>query len=972
MTDLAFIPGAEGMPAPEMPKKPDIPKLSDPSQVEGLAPGSQFIDSSGVTRVKPYEVKSLADVANIPEGSQFIDPSGTLREKPKYEGIDFTAQTLYDMAVTDKERKKALERSYPGKVKEGPEGLYVEEDGKFRKPGRGISSVTGFMASAAAPTVGSALGAIGGGAAGSTVPVAGTFAGATAGGAGGAILGQGFNDFILQLSGIYDRSAVEETANLGMAGLTGMAGAGVGRGLATVVPSIKAGVSAASAAAPSVVRHFLGAGAEDLPRARALAEQGVMVPPSAWAHESPHLQNMVEVFDPAFRTNKPLRESAVGYYEKEASKILDEFGVEKPESIVSPTAEIPTKQAGERIMQRTLQQSAEADQALKVALDKRAEELRAGMPEKLAQREAIQKSAEESRDAAQKLIDQGFKNIELDSEAAFKVAKAGAYSGDLWEHIGDKLRAVRQGISERAKYWYERYDAMTGGRTVSSQELADSARQMMDELPVEFKARNPSLVRQLEKLGAIHGEEGELVQTAQELTYGQLHQLRSLFRGSADWTTLSSDFKNGALKRFSNEIDRLIHDPEAPVEVRNAAKFLDMVDKWYAKNIKIFNAQEIKTVMKGLEAGEPANAANLYNAVVKEGHTDLINRVRQMVGPNLWSGVKAADTRAMLDAAKTLEPGVIDGKRFAAEVLERERNGLLEAVHGREGKARLVEQARAIEQLAGRLPIPATANDTLTQVIQRAKMAEEAAKAEGTRDPLGTLKKEIARTEKARAAVDTPEGRVSRARRAHRDDPLGFLYDPTTGGMEAVNKILDNEDLILAAATRFGENSEEFGLLRQIYARRILEGTLQPGKRLAGISPEIQQLMFPGTTLKQMRTLADNMDFLMERRGMAKSYAGGQAAMSKIEHPVIGKHLSKVLPGVAPVTNAIGRAAFTKFYAMVTKLMTSPATLRWIEKGLNGTPEQRAAVKIFTDKVLQKGSAVGAGTAEATYQEGMQ
>lgn len=927
-------------------------------EFEALAPGTQFVDPEGLTRVKPYMPKSPGDYSQMPEGAEFLDPEGQLRKKPTYEGIDFTTQTLYDMAVTDKERRKALERNYPGKVKEGPDGLYIEDEGTYRKPGRGLSRYTGFAAAAAAPTVGSVLGAVGGGVLSGPAAVAG----AAAGGAGGAFLGQTFNDVILGLSGIYDRSIGEQAANMALAGMAGAAGAGVGRGIATVVPSVKAGISAAGAAAPKAAAYFLGAGETELKTARELAEQGVMVPPSSWAHEAPHLHNMVEVFDPAFRTNKPLRQSAVDYYEKEAGKTLEAFGVERPPSIVEPAAEIPTRAAGERIMQRTLQEQAEADSALKSALERRAEALRSGLPEQQAQRETLQKAAEESRKAAQKLIDEGFKDIGRDADDAFKVAKAGSYSGDLWEHVGNKLRGIRQGISERARYWYERYDEMTGGHTVSSQELADSAKQMLNELPTEFKSRNPTLVQQLEKIGAKLDEEGVLVEPAQELTYGQLHQLRSLFRGAADWHTLSSDFKNGALKRFSGEIDNLLHDPMAPAEVRNAGKFLDQIDKWYAHNIKIFNAQQIKAVMRGLEAGEPADAANLYNTVVKEGHTDLINRVKKMVGPNLWSGVEGADTRAMLDASKTLEPGVIDAKKFAREVLERYRNNTLEAVHGSKAE-KLLAQARAIEQLDGRLPVPATPNDTMTQVIQRARLAAEEAKTAGAKDPLGTLNKEMKKLQ----AEHSRE--VAAMKRQRREDPLGFLYDTTTGASEAVDKILKSEDLILAAASRFGETSPEFNMLRQIYAQRVLLGTTQPSKRLAGASAELQRLMFPGVTLEQMQTLAKNMDFLMERRGMSRTTAGSMSAMAKVEHPM-GRIVSKI-PVVKQVTEPAARAALGKFYAMVTRLMTSPATLRWVEKGLNGTPEERAAVKVFTDKVMQKGGAVGAGAAESTYQGGM-
>lgn len=953
------------------PKEKATPKSKE--EFDALAPGTQFVDPEGATRVKPYTPKDEYEFSSIPEGAEFVDPEGNTRKKPTYEGVDFTAQTLYDMALTPKEKKKALERSYPGMVKEGADGFYIDDKGTLRKPGRGISSVTGFAASAAAPTAGAVIGAIGGGAVGAAGGPAGAFVAGTVGAGTGGMLGQGFNDLILGLAGVYDRTPGEEAGNMALSGLTGMAGAGVGRGIATVVPSVKAGVSAVSALAPRAAAHLLGARPDEIKVARELAEQGVMVPPSAVFHESPHLQNMVEVFDPAFRTNKPLRESAVGYYEKKAGEVLDTLGVKREEPLTAPTRDIPTLAAGERIMQRTLAEQAEKDQALQTALEKRAAELQAGLPEKTAQRESLTKAADESRAAAEKLLNQGFKDIEGDADAAMKVAKAGHYSGDLWEGVGAKLRAVRQGISERARYWYDRYDQMTGGAKVSSEELSDTARAMLDELPTEFKSRNPGLVQRLSKLGAVYDEEGQLVKPAEELTYGQLHDLRSLFRGSADWHTLSSDFKNGALKRFSNEIDRLIHDPNAPEHVQAAARFLDMTDKWYGKNIKIFNAKEIETVMKGLEAGEPANPANLYRAVVKEGHTDLIERVKKMVGPNLWSGVKAADTKAMLDASKTLENGVIDARKFAREVLERHRANTLEVVHGKEGAAKLIAQAKAIEQLDGRLTIPAHPTDTMTQVVQRARLAAEAEIAAGKKDPLTALQKEM----KDIARQNTEKARQATIARQYRNDPLKFLYDPSTGAMAAVDKILGNEDLILASAARFGENSEEFKLLRHIYVQRVLEKTFNPTERLGKITPEVQQLMFPGITLNQMQTLAKNMQFLTNTRAFKSGEAGASmSAFAKIEHPTIlgagalaGFHFGGPIgAGIGVGTAFVARAMMQKFFAIVTKLATSPATMRFVEKGLNGTPEEREAIRFFTEKVLSKGGALGAGASEATFQ----
>lgn len=1033
-------------------------KVSTADEAAKLAPGSSFIGPDGKERVVPYKVQHPAQMADIPDGADFIGPDGKLRQKPKYEGIDFTAQTLYDMGVNDKERKRALERSYKGKVRDDPSGgYYVEDDGVLRKPGRGVSKVTGAVASAAAPTVLSVLGALGGGAvgggggavAGSVVPVAGTVAGgiaggtagAAAGGAGGAILGQEFNDLIMGLSGTYDRSRGEEAAELAISGLGGMAGAGVGRGIATVVPSVKSGLSALTAAAPGVARSFLGAGEQDLKMASSLADKGVAVPPSAWAKEAPHLQNVVEVFDPAFHTNQPLLESATAHYEKSAGEILTAMGIKDPGTLTKPIGAVPTKEVGEALMRKTLGELAESDAKMQAALDRK-KQLMSATPEDakrfqeisheinngtdwtnkvqerprlvpseveflrkqgyevgddglmstltrgkiaeraefhrknpaldgVAQRESILQAADEARTAAQKVIDAGYKDIEGDIATGMKIADSGINSGDLWGAVGQKLVAVRRAVGERATVMYDAADQAAGGHLPNIEGLPHQAEQFLNQLPPDFQNRYPAIVKNLRDLaGTKDPKTGEFIKEPVNPTFGQLHNMRSQMRSNINYSDLTPDIREGTYKFFAGKVDSILHDVDAVPELREASKLLKDADKFYADNIKLFNAQQVKAVMRGLESGEPADPQNLYNVVVKSGQTDLTEKIKEKVGPNLWAGVKAADMTAMLDASKTLTPDVIDGRAFAKQVLDRVRNNTLEVVHGKEASEKLVEQARRIEMLAGRLDIPVRPGDTVTQVIARARQAEEVAKAEAKRDPLATLGKEMKKIEDERKRIPS----VLQAQR--KNDPLKFLYDPTFGASDAVNKILGSEDLILATAAKFGEQSPEFEMLRQVWAQRLLTGGMRPGAELAKVSPEIQQMMFPGVTLNQARTLAKEMDFLLDTRSGSRGAAQGMAAMAKVEHPwgslassrnplaLAAKGTLSMVPG----SSAAARSTLGAYYGAMRKLMTSPALLRWLEKGLNGSPADREVVRQSISAVLQKSGAVGAGAGEAAVQ----
>jgi hypothetical protein len=959
-----------------------LAKVTDDASYEAIKPGKQFLDPEGNTRTKAFLVTDEASYDVVPEGAQYIDPDGNTRTKPNFENVDFTAHTLYNMAVNDRERRKALERSYPGKVKQDSTGeFYVEEDdGTRRKPRKaadpkaGLLQTGALIASGAAPTLLAGAGEVAGGLAGSAAaPGPGTFGGAVAGGGVGGAAGQGFNDLVLQLAGVYDRSAGEEAGELALAGGFGAAGSAVGRGIAGASPAIR---GYAKTGLPGAVAGFLGADPEGTTLARGLAEKGVLPPPSGSFKEAPHVQNIVEVFDPAFHTQKPLLQSATAHYEKTGKEILGELGVKDVKSLAEPTEAVPTQKAGEVLKvhrYRALAESKAADDKMREALNARRTELQSGVPVAVARREELSRAAEQSRQAAQRLIDQGYEDIRQVADAAARVSGAGGNGGELWEMMGARLTAIRRGIQERANVMYQQGDelALESGRLPNTEGLPEIAEQFANQLPEEFQRNQPSLVRQIRQMaGERNPETGEVIREPTRPTWGQLRNLRSQIRQNTDFYRLNSDIKNGTYKFFAVAVDRALRDGESVPELRPAIEQLNRADRFYRENMPVFEANQIKAVMRGLESGEPADPKKLFDVVVKEGHTDLTNRIREMVGPNLWAGVQAADLNEMFQASRGLVPGEIDGRAFARQVLDRHRSGILESVHTRDVSQRLLRQAQAIEEMAGRQPITVRPGDTLSEVISRAKVAADAAKEAAKQDPLKALKTEMQRIEREHAQ------QAAKFKAERKNDPLGFLYDPTTGATEAVNRILGNEDLILAAAARFGEDKPEFQMLRQVHAQRILQGVLTPSARLAKISPEVQVVMFPGTTLDQLQLLAKEMDFLMSGKGADAGAGLSMSATAKVEHPwasILGRGgaLSQILTAptkVVPGADAAGRYLLGSYYGLVRKLTTSPAFLRWVEKGLKGDEAAREVVRAQVQRAMQRGGAAGAGGAEATFQ----
>ena len=649
MTDVSAFSGGMELPAEAAPGIAP-PTINDPEELKKLNPGTEWIagnDPTKKVREVPYEVKEERELRDVPEGASWIDPAGNVYEKPVSQPLNTTAQILFNMSVNDKEREKALSRSYPGKVKKDPLSgeFYVQDGDVLRKP-KGFSESPGsYIAGLAAPTIGATAGEILGGIGGSVAsPGVGTAVGAVGGAFLGGGLGQGFNDVVMQLAGVYDRSQGDEVTQLGQSGAAAAIGTGVGRPLAAAAPAIKGAVQQA---APKAAATFLGADPQGLRAAITMREKGLeLVPPSMWAKESPHISNLSEILDQAFRTQKPFLQAAEKYYNDTGTSILRRAGVENPGDLLNPKAAIPTKEAGEALRDRMVAESAEADRKLAATLDSKP----LAVNDIDAQKTAALKEYGDAQAAAQKLIDLGFNDIDQSVKQALSVAKSGSNSGDMWWSVAEKMKAIRTGIGERAEKMYGEADRLAGGAKPNSGELPELANKFLSEVPPDFASRYPSVIQKLRDLAGVEklDKEGNVVgwkQPPVQPTFGQLHNIRSLLRNGADWYTLSSDVKNGSMKFFAKAVDNVLHDAEAGPELKAAAKALDEADRFYGDNIAVFNARNIKAVMDGLKAGEPADPKLLFNAIIKEGHSDLTKKVIDMLGPSLANGIRAADVK---------------------------------------------------------------------------------------------------------------------------------------------------------------------------------------------------------------------------------------------------------------------------------------------------------------------------------------
>jgi hypothetical protein len=974
---------------------PEIMKVTSPQDYEKVPHGHAYFDPEGKQRFKP--LRNKADYQALQEGQEYADPQGNIRTKPKYEGIDFTPQTLFDIAHSKKGRKMALEKFYPGQVEEDPddpEAFIVKgKDGKLLKPGRGASSAGGFLASEAIPSVLAAGGSLIGGAVGTLAePGGGTVVGGAAGAYGGAYMGQRINDIFSQLAGVYDPEGGE--ANARTAGYFGAAGDVGGRVLSAVAPTVKEGARAVGRGVSKTVNKFLGTNAEKLETALPIAEAGEVpgagpfgmskpgtaVSPSAIFESSPHLTNVAEILQQKFDKSDTYLENAEKFMDKRAKDILasKDIGSIVEDSVVHPKAAVPTEKAGILVKDsyhaKVIQESAEADVRLQAELANRRAAVEAKHAPDIeahrARNESVVKTATEAKTAADALVQDGLREIERQANDAIRVGRVGHNAGDLWRMVAESFVVLRRSIATRAKSMYgNAHTASDGLVPPGSEGLAARAQGLLDQLPEGFAASHPSIVRRIAAMAGEVGENGEVIREPVAAAWSELHELRTMIRQDIKWNDLSSDVKNGALKFMQNGINEVLHSVENQPELREASRLLRLADDFYRENMGPLNASEIKALVKALDSGLQADPKALLKLAIKDGKTEVANTIRNTVGPTTWDAMRGADVVEMVSQSRLLD-GSIDAMKFAKQVEDRFQNGVLGVLHGEQGSARLIKQAKEIQQLNGKLPITVRPGDTANDVILRARAAAEDAKNLAKADPLKAMQNEMRKVE----AVTKKEMAAGK-----KPDQLAFLDNATVGAHEAMDRILGDPDLIVAASRAFkgGEKSPEFQLMRQVWAERFLRGSLEPGEKLAKVSPEIQALMFPGVTLDDMHMLAKEMKLLMSGHTMqGGDVAGGMMAQAAVENPFgrasgLGKVAvpMKVVPGA----NFGMRAALTAYYNTVRGVLTSPSTLRWLRKGLTSRdPQAVEAARSELRAALQRGGAMGAvageGAAESQRQ----
>lgn len=820
--------------------------------------GGKFTAPDGTVRQKPFTVKDDAGYGSVPEGAHFVDPEGKLRVKPSYEEISAPAQSVFSQAINQKEQLNALSHFY-GKdsVKQDTDGnFYVEQpNGKRLKPKKGWSwgSAGAFALENAAPITMSGAGSIAGGLFGGAIGgPPGAFLGAAGGAYLGSAAGQVYNDMMLALSGVYDRTLPEEAekiTEMGKYGATGEAVGAVGgkllkgaldKGLKAIPEGVKeTGAAVAEKFQPviaPVLRKILGVklGNEDVSTAIGLAGNDVPSPVESWAPGA-FMPKKIQQWAKQISGFDPVKESGETYYNSSAGRVLKDIGVTPEQAPTRSTAAVSSENAGKSVLATTRKEIVESDLALQKAHD---EALRATgvVPDeiKASTVRGLQEAIDNNERVAQKAIDQSWADIETTRMQMLDAANIGNNPGDLSRAMADKIVSVRKAVGARSRIMYTAGDALAGDAKLNMIPAVQDANAFLKSAPEGFAGKYPEEIALIFKM--VEGE---------GLTFGQGHQLRSFLRHGIDWQDLTPDFRTGALKKLQYTINNVLHDGEAAPELQAAAKALDKTDAYYARNMGAFNDAKIQNLVDLTESGLPPNPSVIARNVMEQegGWTERMTKLRRLVGPDNWKAVQAADLQNMLDASKTLAPGQINGSKFADQILKRYQSGVLNNGYDSGVSKQLLEQAQRIAIKGGTLDFKVLPGDTVSEAMARISAAQAKIDAIVAKDPYSVLSSEVKKLEAQHVA------RVAETKAIRSTEPLSFLNDSSALAMASADKILGKPDLMKAAAIKFGPDSPEFAMLRQVAAQRLFQRSLGKvgdlGKDFANYTRDVQELIFP-------------------------------------------------------------------------------------------------------------------------------
>jgi ASC-1-like (ASCH) protein len=839
--------------------------------VEHASPGEIADENANGDKRKAFHDKNLAEADKVPEptvhqmaqsGTKYTRypdrsvQSGGSDLATASQTLPGSAQVLYDALTNDPERVKLLSHLY-GREHIGADanGLYVRlPSGRKMYPG-GLNTDKGRVSDliAGAPrTLGSMAGLAGGVTLGSaTGSLPGAVAGAEIGAGTGAAAGQRITDEIVRLSGYYDRTPDEEMKGLAKVGSIAALSGGAGAlGPEIALPAAR-GLQYIYRANPDTL---LVPNALNI--ARELAQKGYEVNPGSYT-ASKFLPRQVKMTSLVTHYD-PLQASAKRYVENESAALFEKDGMSKEEARATvkgmKTSEPSYENAGDE-----LQQEARADydkEKAKLDAKLQAIEYRAktkGETDAELKEESLKAAKEMQAKYSQKVhkaLLAGFRRIKM-----MKYPRPKQLAGDLSEAVTN----LRKHVTEAANRLYEPAYPIAGDAPIDMSAAKDTIENFLRDLPEDLRKNFPAVIRDLNRMLGREEEgvqeEGGAVSGPPTMTLRELHTLRSYLRDMGYSESLTPSFKKGPYNMMAAVVDNIMHNPENPEAVRRAMAIIDKGDEYYAHNMKQFSSEALQAMVDSVRAGLPPNPSHILDLAADSGQMSTLKRIQDIGGPELSKRLASADIDRILAVSTGIDDRV-NPQIFVREVNDRDKSGLLRAIHGDENAALIKDYAQKLAAKNDIIPVESLTPGDFAHDLQLLFEVNRSIETMEGKNALATLE-QAAKGEKAVLSKEFAD------RMSGKKNAMAILRNPNMSGIKAAEKIITNTRMLKAAIAKFGENSKGLQMLRRAALQRILAPVIQ-GKgansikeHLFTMTKEQQDLLFPNGMADDLRKIAD-------------------------------------------------------------------------------------------------------------------
>lgn len=874
----------------------------------GLLPGVSANDTG--TSPPPYkevegalETGAKTTVESIRQG--IFDMEGRDRSIDYGPGAGFVAERALKEADNPKEARSVLEKIY-GKGNVGQDrggNWWVKKDGKKISvfgDNSGLGKRTATSAASELPqmagmTGGEVLGAEIGGALGIESGPGALGTAAVGAGIGGA-LGKGYQDLWKWSQGVLHKTPKEEVHAMEGAGIAGAGGALAGRTLTRLGGYLLR---------PKELPWVDVTPQMEKQTASALAHGMVPRVDQATGAKAFRLFIMDQRFS-HYIWGDPGMEKNVAALNKQLEEKLVKAGV--PEDKIQVTMD--------QIIKRDIPTDDINHDIVKAVND---------------YREGIEKQAANGAEKAKKELDSQFTQI----DKSLKDPKL-----NLAENVEKDIIQARKDFSETAGGLYQTVDELAGSRKlVQSGDIKQTIKDIIATLPkTEAKGAGEKMVRDpqtgfLRKQetpaegGKILGTQVEnpvmayitdMLKLPDKITLSDAQRIRSSLLELTRNPGLTPGVGWKELRQISDAVDTSIEGVGLNAEDKPVIDALRTANDYYKDGIEKFKDVTVESLVK--EAGQrgAVEPEKVMDAIIRPGKVTQAQRIMRFLQPDTRHQLARDYFQSIVQTASDpTQPGKLVGKRLLAVV---NKNGdMIKAVLGKDAYDRMLSLAKNTAGLDNAIPLSELGADGGAAAVKNAVAAQKAVDSFMDEHYLRAL---------AKPGPDT-------------DEAFNYVIKP--GRIERLK----------AAMSLFGRNSEIAGKIRQKLMAKILSSSI-------GLSSDPAEQLFAGNALHE--TLTEYGRPYMEEafgKEMADDlFKLGDTVSLISSKPKIGGAVGMVA-GVATMLHPLHHVGRLIDTAVMGKLMSSPAFIKWLIFGIKG---DSMAIKTVNQLVRQAVNLAAQGT----------